>query len=516
MIRGLTYMCATIMVINLGMKSIRSVVFDENGQKLGFASQAVSTRLDGAMVTQDPNEWWEKAGEVARSSIDFFNGHIDYVTVTASSSCLICVDENSEALDSCIMVSDKRCETECDFIKSTSSYPSVFKSTGLAISTSCMLPKILWVKNHQNEVFCKTYTFLSPNDYFVSKMTGVFTTDTFNASKYHYETFKKSYPSTLLKEIGIDENALPKVNEVGYSVGSITKEASTHLGINEDACVVLSSYDAICSFFGSGVQGEGDACDVSGTVTTFRALTYKENLAPSTEVFTMPWLSRGLSIVGGSNNLGGGLAEWARQCLYSQEEYPYEVMELEAEQSPVGARGLIFLPYLLGERAPLWDNLVRGAFFGLERRHTRGDMMRAIYESAGFISADFIDAIEATGMGVNSVRLSGGLARTELVNQIKADVTGKEIYVLSDFETTASGAAILVFAATEVLTFDIAIKRFASVRMVIPPNYQHHEYYCKIRKLFKSVYSQTKDLFRERQELYNELYSTDGYHLANL
>jgi xylulokinase len=509
-------MKSTVMVINMGMKSIRSIIFTENGKKLAFASKPLSTTLDGPYVTQDPVEWWEKAGEVARESMEFVDSKIDFVTITASSSCLVCVDENVNSLMPCIMVSDKRCEDECASIKSMREFSSVYSSTGLEVSTSCMLPKIYWVKQHESNIYSKTYVFLSPNDYLNAKMTGAFATDVFNGMKYHYDVSAEAYPVKLLHELDIAECLLPEVHDVGYSLGLVSAEACKHLGIAEGASAILSTYDAIASFFGSGVQEEGDACDISGTVTTFRALSFKDTLTPSIKVLTMPWLIKGLNIVGGSNNLGGGLIEWARQCFYGNEDNPYEIMEHEASESTVGAQGLVFLPYLLGERAPLWDNMVRGAYFGLDRRHTRNDMVRALFESTGFIDADFVDSIEETGVSINTIRLSGGLARIALVNQIKADATGKEVHLLSEFETTASGAAMLVFEAAGILSHEEAVHRFASVRAIILPNQANYELYSKVRELLRKFYQQTKGLYKERQALLDEQPMYSGRKIENL
>ena len=129
--------------------------------------------------------------------------------------------------------------------------------------------------------------------------------------------------------------------------------------------------------------------------------------------------------------MGGGLIEWVKQCYYQNEMLPYELMEKDASEASLGAGGVIFLPYLLGERAPIWDHNARGVFFGLERMHTRKEMTRAVLESTGFIDLDMIAAIEEVGLKINTIRLSGGLARLNTVSQIKSDITGREVQVLS-------------------------------------------------------------------------------------
>ena len=408
-----------VLVLNMGMKSIRSIIYDQHGNRLSSASRLLSTGLNESRVFQDPDEWWEKAGQVVHESLKIAGCEsVDYITVTTSASCLVYVDENCNALDKCIMVSDKRSEKESHVIGNMSSFQKVKVETGQDISVSSMLSRILWVKNNQPEYFSRTKYFLSPNDYLIAKMTGNYVTDIFNALKYHYNANTNKYPEELLAELGISLDKFPEVVEIGATAGCVTDDAAKFLGLSFPAQVIVTTYDAICSFFGSGVTEEGEASDVSGTVTVLRVLTYKKELKSSKNIFTMPYPQKNCNIIGGSNNLGGGLIEWTKQCYYNREELPYEIMEKEAKESAIGADGLIFLPYLLGERAPIWDNIVRGCFFGLERYHTRKDMTRAVFESTGFIDMDFVNEIEKTGVEIKNIRASGGLARFNFVSQI--------------------------------------------------------------------------------------------------
>ncbi|MDE6363004.1 MAG: hypothetical protein K2L86_01860, partial [Lachnospiraceae bacterium] len=427
----------TILVLNMGMKSIRSIIFDDKGNKLASASIPIETSLKGETVTQQPQEWWEKACVVIRESAAAAGGiPIDFLTVTASSSCLVCIDRQGEALMPCMMVSDKRAKAESEMIK---------EQTGFASDPSLMLPKALWVKEHEKNVFDNIYKFLSPNDYLIGKLTGQYVTDYMNASKWFYNIEKRTYPRELLQKSGIKETMLPDVTEPGKYVGNITERAAKQTGLSEQTKVVVSAYDAICSFVGSGVLREGEASDVSGTVTVFRAASANKLKLSGDKIQQIPYYEGGIHIVGGSNNMGGGLIEWVKQCYYQNESLPYELMEKDANEADIGAGGVIFLPYLLGERAPIWDSDARGVFFGLERMHTRKEMTRAVFESTGFIDLDMIAAIEETGIKIKRIRLSGGLARINLIAQIKADITGREIQALSEFETTSMGAAMMVF-----------------------------------------------------------------------
>lgn len=508
----------TILVLNMGMKSIRSIIFDSEGNKLASSSVPIETLLKGETVTQIPEEWWEKACKVIKETVaDAGNNVIDYLTITSSSSCLVCVDKDGKSLMPCMMVSDKRAKEESSFINSLSVFAEIKRQTALGSDASLMIPKALWVKRHEGDIYNKVYKFLSPNDYLIMKFTGKFVTDYMNAQKWHYDMEKGRYPFPLLEELRILLDLLPEVLHPGSCVGTISEKSANETGLTTETQIIVSAYDAICSFIGSGVLKDGEASDVSGTVTVFRAASEQKRTLFADKIQQLPYYEAGLHIVGGSNNLGGGLIEWVKQCYYQNEMLPYELMEKDAAEASLGAGGVIFLPYLLGERAPIWDSDARGVFFGLERMHTRKEMTRAVFESTGFIDLDMISAIEETGIKIDKIRLSGGLARLNLISQIKADITGREVEVLSEFETTATGAAMMALYGQGVYTsLQEAAEHFVKVRMIIRPDQKNHEKYQDIYHLYQKTYQTLKPLFPKRMALTEKLYSKKKVKIENL
>lgn len=506
-----------VLVLNMGMKSIRSIIFDENGRKLASSSIPLTSIINDVRIEQNPVEWWDKAIEVMRRSIQNANiKSVDYITPTTSASCLVCVDDDGKPLGNAIMVSDKRAVEEVKEIRNNKFYLSMRTDTGIEVSVSLMLPKILWIKNNEPGIFKRARWFLTPNDYLIYNLCGQAVTDELNAVKYHYSINTHSYPEQLLQMLEIPKCKLPNVVNTGRNVGIISPKLAERIGSGTNTKIIVSTYDAICSFIGSGVSVEGEASDVSGTVTVFRMLSKKKELLSSSHVYTTPFHQGGFSIIGGSNNLGGGLIEWVKQCYYAKEEYPYEVMEKEAGESDIGARGIIFLPYLLGERTPIWNDNARGTFFGLERMHTRKDMTRAVFEATAFIDKTMIEAIEETSANVTTVRLSGGLARVNLISQIKADVIGKQVIVLSEFETTAAGAAMMVLNGQHGISFTELAKRFSKSRMIIQPDMENHAKYDVVYKLFKETYQQLIPMFSRRIELLETVRDSRKTQIENL
>ncbi|MBB6632579.1 xylulokinase [Cohnella thailandensis] len=507
------------LVLNMGLKSIRSIIFDEQGNKLASSSLPIETKIRGNYVTQDGKEWWRKALQVIKATIEDANvrKRVRHFTVTSSSSCLLPISPTGEPLCDAIMVSDTRAQFESDNISGLAEFQETYQNVGLACDPYLMLPKILWIKNNKPEIYERTYKFLSPNDFFIGMLTKEYVTDEFNAQKYHYDIHRKQYPVKLLHKLEIPLSSLPDVVPAGQVIGDLTTEMKTVFGFAEDVSVVVSSYDAICAFIGSGPKDESEVCDVSGTVTSLRAFTRKDIKDPKNRLLATPFQSIGLNIVGGSNNLGGGLIEWVKQCYYSNETYPYEVMEMEARQSVEGAHGLVFLPYLMGERVPLWDTDARGVFFGIERTHMRRDMARAVFDSTGYVIRQIIEVMQEFDMSVKRIRLSGGLARVNLISQIKADVTNMEVIVVDEFETTALGAAILVGFGTKQYSsiFDGAAACVRE-RMIIMPNYKNQQIYNEMFELFKESYLSLKSLFNKRITTVKRIYSERQEKIENL
>ncbi|MDA9297884.1 FGGY-family carbohydrate kinase [Pseudomonadales bacterium] len=509
------------LVLNLGLKSIRAIVFGDKGKVMANCSRPLSTVLNGDTVEQDGCEWWSKGIEVINEALenDSIKNEVKYITVTASSCCVVPVNKLGEPLSSIIMVSDKRASEECIDISKLEAYMTIRKGRSeFEVKSSLMIPKILWLKNNKERVFSEAEYFLSPNEYFGFRFTGYAAVDTLNAEKCFFNSTTNSYPTELLKALEIPIEKLPKVVRVGTILSQITTELKKTLNIAESQSIeyIVSTYDAICAFYGSGASQSGDTCDVSGTVTSLRTFAKGKVDIPSVAIFSQYQPEFDISIIGGSNNLGGGVIEWAKQAFYSEHESPYELMESEAKSVDSGADGVIFLPYLMGERAPLWNDEARGVFFGLSRNHNRKHMIRAIFDSAGFALRSLLEEIESTGQEVEAIRSSGGLSRIHLIAQIKADVLGKEIHIVDQYETTALGAYILMGISTGLYKNLNDASSIVRIREIIFPNPENHAIYSKGYQLYKRIYSSLLSCYSEHSRLHKDDVYTKSEKIENM
>lgn len=472
------------LILNLGFKGIRAIIFDSKGKTITAAHRRVNTYLNKDLVEQNPDEWWYE-GLICIKEVLNQQPDIDFISVTASSGCLVPTGKNGTCLTKAFMVADKRAKKEAEHIGNLKS----FQGLPYRSDTTLMIPKILWVKNNLPQVFEKTSKFLSPNDFFIFKMTNKFVIDELNATKYF--TVNNEYPNELLQEIGIEKNRMPGIEPIG-TVLNLSNHFLSEIGLKKKIPLVLTTYDAICALFGVCTNKDGEACDMSGTVTSMRILTKKNLKDNETRIFSQRFKDK--NIIGGSNNLGGGLIEWLLHTFYSENEYH----ELETLKTHLSAKtGLLFLPYLLGERAPLWDNKIRGAFLGIERFHTKQDLARAVLESSAFVLRHLLEVVEDNDIPVSKIYASGGLSKIDLVNQIKADVTGREVLKVKETEATSVGAYIL---AREALDKDFDAKEFIEIEKVYKPDESKKEIYSKAYELFKAAYEGLRNFHKKRED----------------
>lgn len=472
------------LILNLGFKGIRAIIFDSKGKTISASHRKVNTYLNKDLVEQNPNEWWYE-GLICIKEVLNRHNDIDFITVTASSGCLVSTDKKGKSLMRALMVADKRAHKEAEYIGSLKS----FQGLPYRPDPTLMIPKILWVKNNRPDIYAETSKFLSPNDFFIYNMTNEFVIDDLNATKYF--TVDNKYPDGLLRELEIDTNLLPQIKPVG-TVLNLSSHFIEEIGLKKKVPLVLTTYDALSALFGVCTNEEGEACDMSGTVTSMRTLTDKNLQNNETRIFSQKFNDK--NIIGGSNNLGGGLIEWLLHTFYSENEYH----ELETLKTHMSAKtGLLFLPYLLGERAPIWDNQIRGAFLGIERFHTKQDMARAVLESAAFVLRHLLEIIEENDIRIEKIYASGGLSKIDLVNQIKADVTGKEVLKVKETEATSVGAYIL---ARKAIDPDFDAKEFIEVEKVYTPDESTKDIYATAFELFKSAYGGLQEFHRKRED----------------
>ncbi|MEO9476965.1 MAG: FGGY-family carbohydrate kinase [Cyclobacteriaceae bacterium] len=504
------------LIINLGLKSIRGIVFTEKGRQVFSKAFPVHTTLFNRRVEQDASEWRKLLKNILIDLKENTNlcSEIRYISVTTSSSCILGVDDKIKPLTKVLMVSDKRSYNEVEqIVKSDEFKRTNSRGAKLTCATSSVVPKALWFKNNDTKVFDEVKYWIGAGEYLNYFFTKELFTDPLNASKAFFDG--KTYNVTLLESSGLPSSTLPPVCSIGTTF-QISSSVQREFGFSDSCKYILTTYDAICAVIGSNNGEDFNACDVSGTVTSVRLISNQQIQVNSNILLSQYVGLLDKYLVGASNNLGGGIIEWHKQAFYKKEASSssvYSKMENAATKSNVGARGLLFLPYLLGERAPFVAPNASGSFFGIKRSSTIKDFTRAVFESTAYVTRDLIELIQNEGgINVNSLTVSGGLARFDLINQIKADVCNKPVYVVDNFESTSIGAFILMAITTkEFGSLSEALKNVVKVRKIINPSEENHFAYNKFFELFKElnnnllpIYDKHKDLISMKTIRQNE------------
>jgi xylulokinase len=416
---------AAILGVDLGTTEVKAGLVTLDGRLLGLARSGYRTDTDTAIgrAEQDPGTWWGATTTAVRRLVASGVADIVAISVDGHGPSLVAVDAAGRPTRPAIIWQDSRSSGEAEELAA---------ATGLSGWSLAGLPAALWVERHEPAVAAATCWYLATWDYLALRMTGRSTTSLLEG---------QPFPSgDVLGRAGIPAAKVPPSALAGEVVGELTAGAAADLGLEAGVPVVAGIVDAWASFHGAGMTAKGDAIDVGGAAGGFGVYWDQPLRVPGSFATIAPL--PGLFSVGGAMAATGRAIDWFRTQIVAGVD-SVEVLLEEAAATPPGADGLIFLPYLAGERSPLWDPSARGAFVGLTLDHRRGHLTRAILEGSAFAIRHVAEPILAAGATVAEMRVCGGPARSETWNQIKADVTGFPVVVPAVLETAVVGAAIV-------------------------------------------------------------------------
>lgn len=483
--------------IDLGTTACKTIIFDENGQEIvkSLKEYPLETPKSG-WAEQDPNKWWMVTVSTLKEANQ--KAHVDpnnisAIGLTGQQSSTVFLNSNGKVLCPSILWMDRRTTPQCDFIKKAIGEDRIYELTALRIDPMYSVSKILWVRENMPNVFNSTYKIILPKDYIAYKLTGNILVDYTNASATQLlDIKKKEWSDELLDSLDIPREILPDLCSSTDVVGGTTKEISDDVGLNEGTPVISGGGDVACPAIGAGVVVPSRTCVSIGTCSDVIICSDKPALDPKKRVGYYPHAILDKYILIAGANTGGVALRWFKDYFGSSESKraqslkvsPYEIMDREAEMTKPGAAGLIFLPYLMGERSPIYDPIARGAFFGITLRHQKAHFIRAIMEGVAFSIKHRLDIAEELGTKISDIRITGGGAKSSLWRQIIADVTNKPVIVLSTGENTCMGAAIL--AGVGVGVYRSVKKACDRILTVIDRNEPRATFYGSYSELFKA------------------------------
>jgi xylulokinase len=362
------------------------------------------------------------------------------------------LDADAKPIRPAIIWADQRAVEQEAWLSERISPEDVYRITGHRLSASYSLCKILWIRDNQPDIYASTHRFMHAKDAIVARLTGHFATEPTDASGMNlYDLEAGTWSERIIEAAELDPAKLPELRQSIDVVGYVLPQVAPEIGVVPGTPVVIGGGDGMCAAVGAGVVREGTAYNYVGSSSWIALATKQPIFDPDYRTFTWAHLVPGMFSPCGTMQMAGGSYQWARDQLCSIEQQaaqslgisPYELMNISAEKSPPGANGLIFLPYLLGERSPRWNPRARGAFVGLTVRHTRADMVRAVLEGITMNLRVILDAFTTQGAQISDMRVIGGGARGRFWNQMMADIYGIPVHRLAILqEATSMGAAV--------------------------------------------------------------------------
>ncbi|MHB1356104.1 MAG: xylulokinase [Anaerolineae bacterium] len=442
-------MAELILAHDLGTTGNKASLFDIQGQLIASTSAAYDTFYPHpGWAEQDPADWWQAVCTSTRRLLAESGRAASEIAVVGFSGQMMgCLplDENGIPLQHAIIWADQRATTEADSIAERIGTERLYRITGHRPSANYTAAKLLWLRSHAPETWVRTRHILQAKDYIAYKLTGVFATDCSDASGTNlYDLAARGWSDEILQAIGIDPALLPQPLPSASVIGQVTLAASRQTGLAVGTPVVIGGGDGACATVGAGVVRPGDAYNYIGSSSWLAYITREPLYDPLCRTFTFAHLDPAYYFPTGTMQTAGGSFDWLERLLsgVGDTDIHHELDQLAAAVDP-GSQGLLFLPYLIGERSPHWNTRARAAFIGLTMAHGRAEMTRAVLEGVAFNLRLILDAFRAQGASFPSLRVIGGGARSAIWRQILADVLEVPLQrprLLT--EATSLGAAI--------------------------------------------------------------------------
>lgn len=496
--------------IDLGTSGTKTVLFDSDGRRL--ASHTVEYPLyqpKNGWAEQDPEDWWRAVQETVRTVLAKSGAKpedIRGIGIAGQMHGLVMLDSQGQVLRKAILWCDGRTQAQCDEITQTVGREKLLAITANPALTGFTAGKILWVREHEPELYEKCRHILLPKDYIRYKLTGEFATEVSDASGMNLlDVPQRQWSGEILSLLGIDRSLLGEMYESCQVTGKVTKAAAEATGLAEGTVVVGGAGDNAAAAIGTGVVEEGKAFTTLGTSGVIFANAGQVTIDPQGRVHTFCSAVPGAWTVM-SCTLSAGLSlQWFRNqfCPAERETAaalgvdPYELMTAEAEKSPIGANRLIYLPYLMGERSPLLDSDARGVFFGLSAIHTRGDLVRAVLEGVAYSQRQCLDVFREMGVDVSDMAICGGGGRSPLWRQMLSDLYNCPVKTIASEQGPALGVAILAGVGAGVYD-TVAQGCAAAVRTgeESTPDSGRSAAYEPYYNLYRSLYPALREQFR--------------------
>jgi xylulokinase len=502
----------TILTIDVGTSSTKTSLWTETGQLVAHAASAYKLRRAQPLWAEiDGETWWQAVCEtigavLATSRVD--PASIAGIGVDAVGWTLIPVDRLGTPLYPAMIWLDRRAEEETIWLKSLPEAESLGSLNANPLDAAYITPKLVWLRKNHPSIFNAAHMFLEATGFIVSRLTGEFICDHTQAYGYHFFDIRaECWDAQAAETIGVPLEKMPRLCGSTEIVGTVTAEAAARTGLKPGIPVIAGCLDAAVGALGSGVTKPGQTNEQGGQAggvgISLDHVVVEPRLIFCHHVIPGQYLLQ-------AGTVGGGSLSWFRDQLGSLEvsaahllgQDPFELLSQQAGMARPGSNGLIFLPYMAGERTPLWSSTVRGVFFGLTYSTSRADILRAIMEGCAFAVYDNLQIAAEHGVRVDEFLGSGGATQSSVWCQIKADIYGKPFIIARRADGGEAGHSLGLFALTAYgigLCKEIGacVSDLLPARQVFEPSIQNHALYQDLFAVYRSVSRKLMDDFAQ-------------------
>jgi len=510
---------AYLMGIDVGTTGTKTLLIDETGKVVCSSVKEYPLYTPRPnWAEQDPEDWWTATVEsikevLAKSGVK--KEEIKGIGLSGQMHGAVLVGKDHKVLRPCILWCDQRTARQCEYITEKIGKKRLIELTSNPALTGFTAGKIIWVRDNEPHLYERIFKILLPKDYVRFRLTGSFATEVSDASgTLLLDVRRRRWSEEVLEELDIDKDFMPECYESPVVSGKISRQISHLTGLKAGTPVVGGGGDQAAQAVGSGIVKEGIISSTIGTSGVVFAFSDEVKVDPEGRVHTFCHAVPGKWHIMGVMLSAGGSLRWFRDTLAAEEIDkarkegldPYEVLTQKASTVEAGCEGLIFLPYLAGERTPHADPNAKGVFFGLTLRHRKAHLIRSIMEGVCYGLRDSLEIIRDLKIPVKEVRASGGGARSPLWRKIQADVYNLELVTINVTEGAAFGAALLAGVGVGVYK-DVQEACEQTIRITerIFPQEKEVRIYDKYYKIYRSLYPSLKKSFSQVSQVVEEV-----------
>ncbi len=489
--------------LDIGTSGVKALLISVEGKVVGSTtySYPLSTPQSG-WAEQNPEDWWGATRKAIREVLEekkVKKGELKGISLSGQMHSSVFLDKNREVIRPAILWSDSRTSKQCAEIhERAGGLEGLIELVSNQAFEGFTAPKVLWLRENEPENYKKLRHLLLPKDYIRYKLTGEIKTEASDAAgTILLDVEKKEWSQSLLDKLGIDSNILPEILDSIDIAGEISGKAAQQTGIEKGIPVIAGGADNACGAVGSGIVKEGRVMASVGTSGVILAQTNSPTADKKGRIHLFnharpdSWYMMGVVLSAGM------CYSWLQEKLYA-EALDYTELDRKASEIEVGSEGLLFLPYLYGERTPHADGDARGVFFGISGQHEQAHFARSVMEGVGFAMRDSLELIKDKGIEIDEIRAIGGGAKSQVWRSILADIFGEEISLLNIEEGPAFGAALIAGVGVGVYqSFTEAAGDFIKVRNTVTPDYEAHKKYNDFYELYRNIYPSLKEDFRD-------------------